>query len=316
MNSSDLGPSGTALSIGIVISARSDPRLLRATLKSVALLTVPPTLVLVLLPRGREHLLDQADIAGSRLPISVLRADGLDDSWLTVGFRHLAPIVDIAMFTREGMLLDPDYTRAIERRYADWGDLVGILQVASELVVIKDSGDPSSPAGEHEVRAGAVTRMLRRRLRAPSLMSCALALRVAACGGLKFVTFSAYCDWLSYALTLDRLRARGRTALVWAEDLRELHLGAERRTGFDFGYTIYDRLSRINDYVDRGASPQPSYLNPRMEKIRLFAEQGLQLVLDPPSRGHIATVLQGMMAARRDSKVRMRKLQREIRELG
>ena len=314
MNSSDLGPSGTALSIGIVISARSDPLLLSATLNSVALLAVAPTLVLVLLPRGREHLLDQVDIAESRLPISVLRADGLDDSWLTVGFRHLAPIVDIAIFTREGMLLDRDYTQAIERRYLDWGDLVGILQIASELVAIRDADDPASSG--HEVRAGAVARMLRRRLRAPSLMSCALALRVAACGGLKFITFSAYCDWLSYALTLDRLRARGRTAVVWAEDLRELHLGAERRTGFDFGYTIYDRLSRINDYVDQGASPEPSYLNPRMEKIRLFAEQGLQLVVDPPSRGHIATVLRGMMAARRDSKVRMRKLQREIRELG
>src|SRR5260370_5668398 len=112
-------------------------------------------------------------------------------------------------------------------------------------------------------------------------MPCILSMRTATCGKLRFVTFSAFCDWMSYALFLDELRPRGRTAVKMARHARELRFSAERRNGFDFGYAIYDRLARINDYAARVGSQQLSYLNPRTEKRKLFSEQALQYFLSP-----------------------------------
>ena len=45
--------------VGFVVSGRSNPRLLRATLRSIELMTERPDLVLVVVPKGREHAFDR-----------------------------------------------------------------------------------------------------------------------------------------------------------------------------------------------------------------------------------------------------------------
>jgi hypothetical protein len=309
-------PAEKALSIGIVISARADRRLLYASLQSIERLANLPSLVVVVLPRGRDHLFDHREFAGSRLPIHVLTSEGPDGLWLTVGFRVLAPAVDLAIFANEGTIFEGDYVQQVRRRYADWEDLVGMVEIVSHVVKVGPGAALSDINVLSQMREGAFHSVLRQWLRARSLMPTILSLRVAACGKLKFVTFSAFCDWMSYALFLDQLRRRGRTTVESTKYAWELRLSPERRSGFDFGYAIYDRLTRISDYADQPASPRPIHLNPRVEKIKLFAEQALQYVLSPRSKGHIVTVLQGMLTARRDFKARTRTIRREIRELA
>src|SRR5437868_5554132 len=90
------------LNVGIVVSARSDGRLLRATLESIERLADPPGLVVVAIPEGREHLLDRRELARSMVPVSIVATNGPADSWLTLGFRSLAPVADIAIFVSEG----------------------------------------------------------------------------------------------------------------------------------------------------------------------------------------------------------------------
>jgi hypothetical protein len=309
-------PGEDALGVGIVLSARSDRRLLRASLQSIERLSSPPDLVIVVLPRGREHLFDQGELAGSHLPVRVLVSEAADDSWLTVGFRELAPAVDVAIFASEGTIFETEYVQAIQDRYTTWQDIVGLLEIVPRVVKVPTGTDLSDIRVVSQMHEGALHTMLRRWLRARSLMPCILTLRMAACRQLRFTTFSAFCDWMSYTLFLNRLRPRGRTAVEFAERAHELHVSAERRSGFDFGYAIYDRLTRIGDYTDMTTSPRPSYLNPRVEKMKLFAEQTLQLFLSPRSKRHIVTVIQGMLAARRKSKATMRSVQREIRDLA
>src|SRR5262249_34091956 len=152
------------------------------------------------------------------------------------------PVMDIAIFVREGTLLQPDFVRRAQRNYAVWEDLVGKLEVVANVVKVSvDSGS----AVKSDTRDGLLHSLVRRWLRARSLMPSVLSLRIAACGNLKFVTFSAFCDWMSFALFLDTLRPRGRTVVAIAEGVQELRLGAERRSGFDLGYELYNRLSRV-----------------------------------------------------------------------
>lgn len=301
------------LKVGIVISARSDSRLLCATLQSIERLADSPGLVIVVLPQGPEHLLDRRELANSRLPLRILAANGLADSWLTVGFRALAPVVDIAIFAREGIVFERDFVQRARRRYADWEDLVGMIEIITDVIKVGPRSGFAGLADESRSRDGLFHQFLRRWLRARSLMPAVLTLRTLACGQLKFVTFSAFCDWMSYALFLDRLRPRGRTVVAVAENAQELRFYAERRSGFEFGYELYNRLSRIRDYVDE--LPRTSYLNPNIEKMRLFAEQALQYLLSPRAKRHIVTVMKGMLAARRDIRMQARRIRAEIRDL-
>jgi len=302
------------LSVGIVISARSDWRLLHATLQSIARLASQPALVIVVLPRGREYLVDRPEFAGLQLPIRVLAADALEDSWLAVGFRAMAPIVDLAIFLSEGTIVQRDCVKQVQCRYAAWEDLVGIVDVVADTIKVAPNTENSGLAAGSQMRNGLLHSLLRRRLRARSLMPAVLSVRLAASGNLRFVTFSTFCDWMSYAVCLDQLRARGRTVVGVAEQARELQVSTERRSAFEFGYVLYDRLSRIDDYIDRPV--EASYLNPRTEKVKLFVEQALQYLLSPDTRRHAMTTLKGMLKARRDTKMRERAIQRELRDLA
>jgi hypothetical protein len=301
------------LKIGIIISARSDSRLLRATLQSIEQLADSPGMVIVVLPQGREHLLDRREIANSQFPVRILVANGTVDSWLTLGFGSLVPLVDIAVFASEGVLFDRDFVQRSRCRYADWEDLVGMIEIVADVIKVEPSGGSAGLAVHSRTRDALFHPFLRRLLRARSLMPSVLTLRTAACGQLKFVTFSAFCDWMSYALFLNRLRPRGRTVVAIAESARERRFHAERRSGFESGYELYNRLSRIRDYVDE--LPRKSYLNPNIEKMRLFAEQALQYLLSPRAKRHIVTVMKGMLAARRDIRMQARRIRAEIRDL-
>lgn len=302
------------LKVGIVISGRSDGRRLHASLQSVERLASRPSLVIVILRPGHDHLLAPRELAGSQLPIRILTSDGPADSWLTIGFRALAPVVDIAIFLSEGTILEGDYVRQTQRRYASWEDLIGMIEIVSDAVKVDANAAHSSLASESQTRDGFLRAWLRRRLRARSLMPSILSLRLTACRNINFVIFSEFCDWMSFALFLDRLRARGRTEVTMTQAAQEVRFGAERRSSFDFGYTLYNRLTRIEDYVD--VAPEVSYLSPSMEKTRLFAEQALQYLLSACTDRNISTMMRGMLASRRDIKVQARAIQREIRDLA
>ncbi len=302
------------LKVGIVISARTDSRLLRATLQSIEQLADSPELVIVVHPQGRDHLLDRHGIANSQLSVRILPAKGPMDSWLALGFNAVVPTMDIAVFASEGVVFGRDFVQRVRCRYADWEDLVGMIEVVSDVIKVQPSSDFAALGVQSRAGDGQLHAFLRRRLRARSMMPSILTLRAAACGQLKFVTFSAFCDWFSHALFLDRLRRRGRTVVANAANVHQLRFPVERRSGFEFGYELYNRLSRIKDYVDD--LPRTSYLNPNAEKLRLFGEQGLQYLLAPRAKHHIATFIQGMWAARRDLRIQARQIRAEIRELG
>lgn len=303
--------------VGIAISARHDRGLLRATLQSIARLATPPSFVAVVVPRGLEHLIDHGQLAALQLPITISSCDALDGSWLTTGFRALAPTVDVAIFVAEGTVFESAYLERIRSRFDNWEDLVGLVEIVSHVLKVKSAAELADVDAVSAMRES-LSALIRRRLRARSLMPNVLSLRVAACGLLNFaMVSSSVCDWISYALLLDQLRARGRTAVEFAAHAGELRFGVERRSGFDFGYAVYDRLERINDYTSRLASPPTeSYLKPRSEQLRLFAEQALQYIVSACTKRHIITVLHGMLAARRDLKARASRMRREIRDLA
>jgi hypothetical protein len=306
----------TLPSVGFVVSARSNPRLLGATLRSIELLTGRPDLVLVVAPKGREHLIDRKRLDESPLRMRFLSSDGPEDAWLTTGLRFAAPLVDLLIFVSEGTVFEPEYLSETQRQFSTWEDFVGSIEFVSSAIKLDAGADVQDYAGIMQRREGRLHSLLRCSLRAYSLMPCVLAVRTEACNKLKFVNFSAFCDWMSYALFLDGLRRRGRTAVGFGRLLAEMRFEAERRSGFDFGYTIYNRISRINDYVAPTASRRASYLHPRREKAKMLGEQALQYLLSPGRKRYIATILQGMLAARRDLKASIRGVQRDIRALS
>src|SRR5262245_41459171 len=99
------------LRVGMVISARYDQRRLQATLQSIERLTRPPTMVVIIVPRGREHLIDLDLSLKASIPLRVLTSEGPDDAWLTGGLRQAAQEVDIAIFATEGTIFQGDYVQ-------------------------------------------------------------------------------------------------------------------------------------------------------------------------------------------------------------
>jgi hypothetical protein len=303
----DEGPS-----VGIVVSARADARLLRGTLRSIGLMDTRPELVIVVTPKGRDHLLDRAMIADLPVPIRVLSADVADDSWLTVGLRAMALSVDVALFAAEGTLFDRRHVGNVKERFGNWDDVVGSVELVANVIPVDSVNDVTpaltAPGAQHR----SVHPLLRRWLRARSMMPCVLTARIKACNGLSFPPLSAFCDWISYALFLGQLRDRGRVTVGAATSAAELRFAVERRSGFEFGYMIYNRLCRTEDYSDFGSR---IFLSPRLEKLRLFIDSAIQYLLMPNRRPHIATMIRGVLAARHDLKVIDRDVHRDIRAI-
>lgn len=312
------GGGSPAARCGLVVLSRSDPRLLRATLQSIDRLTPAPDLVAVVVPAGRDHVF--SDVIARSTPVASVRTvrSRADRSALDQGFGAIAAEVDVVLFVPEGVVLDPDYLAILAGKVGRWDDLIGEINVVSGA--IKLAVDAQIPDADDLRRRTewAGLGILRQWLRARSAMASLLWVRVAACGGVKFVHLPEFCDFIALALFLDRLRCRGRTALGFAAHARHIRLLPERRNGFDVGYALFNRLGNVAAYDDRRTvSPgHPSYLSERLEMARLLGEQALQLAVSPRSKRHVATFLQGMWAARRDAKLQDRKIRREIRELG
>jgi hypothetical protein len=115
------------------------------------------------------------------------------------------------------------------------------------------------------------------------------------------------------------LRPRGRTRLMASGAAVQLRLATERRSGFDAGRELYGALNRIGELRDRTDlifERRRSYLDPRAEKIRLFAEQALRYAGAPAARAHVGSFIRGMWAARRDANKVLQRVQNDIRNLG
>jgi hypothetical protein len=305
------------LRYGLVILAKADPRLLRATLRSVGELTRPPDRLSVVMPAGRHHVFADAVSAAAPAPVQTVSCR-IDRSALEQGFGSLAAEVDIVLFVPEGVILASDYLDVLADKAARWDDLVGEIDMVSDAVKCPVGAALPDLAALRRSTEWAALPVLRRFLRARSAMAVILWLRVAACGGIKFVQLPEFCDFIACALFLDWLRWRGRTGLLFTRRARHIRLMPERRTGFDVGYVLFSKLGHIAAFDERRnlAAGRESYLREDLEMARLLGEQALQLVMSPRSKRHVATFLQGMWAARRAARMQQQKSRREIRELG
>ena len=111
---------------GVVALARSDRRLMEATLQSIARLPDAPDTVALVVSKPRAHLFADAS-SNPALPrcIRVVTSDYVDALPLAEGFRAMAGEVDVIVFVPEGVVLDPDYLISIRDTTARWQDVVG-----------------------------------------------------------------------------------------------------------------------------------------------------------------------------------------------
>ena len=284
---------------------------------SIGQLTRPADQISVVVPADREYVFSEMIASAARtLPIRTVRCRV--DAALDQGFVATAGEVDVVLFVPEGVILDPDYLAILSDKVRSWDDLVGEIDIVHRAIKLPiDAPIPSLEDLRRRIESGAVA-SLRKLLRARSAMASLLWVRVAACGNIQFVHMPTFCGFIGFALFLDRLRCRGRTAMLFTDHARHIRLLPERRMGFDVGYALFSRLLHIASYDDQHASSprRPSYLVERLEMARLLGEQALQLVVSPRSKRYVVAFLQGMWAARRDSRVQDRRLRREIRELS
>src|SRR5262249_43193358 len=149
-------------------------RRLQATLQSIERLTRPPTMVVIIVPRGREHLIDLDLSLKASIPLRVLTSEGPDDAWLTGGLRQAAQEVDIAIFATEGTIFQGDYVQHVQSRYEDWEDLVGVIEVLPHVIKLDRNAAFADIKVGRRMRAVTFHSLLRRWLRARTLMSSVL----------------------------------------------------------------------------------------------------------------------------------------------
>jgi hypothetical protein len=305
------------LRCGIVALARSDRRLMEATLRSIARLADAPDAAALVVPALSAH--QFADAATNPTFPSALRvvaSESFDTLPLADGLRAMAPRVDIIVFVPEGVVLGPDYLRGVRETAACWQDMVGELDLVDRVADDESLAHGFSTADGPEVPSG--SRLLRA-LRAKTLCANVLWVRVEACGNLKFMAFPQTAEYLAFSSLLDQLRPRGRTRMVASGGAVQVRSGPERRSGFEAGRELYGALSRIGEWRDRSDvvfQGRPSYLEPRAEKLRLFGEQILRYVGSPASRSHTGSFIKGMWAARREAATTRHRIRDDIRNLG
>lgn len=302
---------------GIVVLARSDKRLLDATLESIARLHDGPDAVIVVVHAMREHLFaGAASHPAFAHPIRVVTAGGFDALPLSDAFRAIAPDADIVLFVPEGVVLEPDYLTAVRATAERWQDVVGELDliydtIEAEHLAARIAAGISRPAEP----AWSPPRLLRAR----TLCANTLWVRVEACGNLKFPALPQSSEYLAFSALLDQLRRRGRTRVVASNAAVQVRIRSERRSGFEAGRELYGALSRIAELRDRSDvafAQTHSYLEPRAEKIRLFGEQLLRYARSPGTRAHVGSFIKGMWAARREATVSRHRIRNDIRKLG
>jgi hypothetical protein len=308
---------------GIVALARSDRRLMEATLQSIARLSGAPDEVALVVSKLRAHVFAAANPSLAR-QMDVVTSEAVDALPLADAFRAMAGKVDIIVFVPEGVVLDPDYLAAIRETAQRWQDMVGELDVIDQVV-------DSEPAESERRGDGTVGNFLPtakrnhqpglgvlRSWRARTLCASVLWIRVEACGNLKFMAFPQTAEYLAFASLLDQLRPRGRTRVVTTNAAVQVRSGPERRSGFEAGRELYDALSRIgawNDRSDAAFENRASYLEPRAEKLRLLGEQIIRFLGAPAARAHTGSFIKGMWAARREATAKRDRIRQDIRKL-
>jgi hypothetical protein len=302
------------LRCGIVALARSDRRMMEATLQSIARLADGPEAVVLAVPKLRAHLFDDAPSDPSR-PIRVVTADSADALPLADGFRALAPKVDVIVFVPEGVALGTSYLASIHESAQRWPDLVGEIGVIRRIVEDERLARTVFDSPDRQIRPAGNPRWLRPRTLFANLMWG----RVEACGNLKFMAFPQSAEYLAFSSLLDQLRPRGRTRVVSCDTAVQVRPGPERRSGYEAGRELYGALSRIGEWRDRSDAAfaaRSSYLDPRTEKIRLFGEQIMRYLATPAARAHIGSFIKGMWAARREAAASRHRIRDDIRNLG
>jgi hypothetical protein len=306
-----------SLRYGIAALARSDRRLMEATLQSIARLSGNPDAVVLVMPKVRAHLFaDAASNPSFPRSLRVVTTENADALPLSDGFRALASKVDIIVFVPEGVALDPDYLVGLRESVGRWQDMVGEIDVIRRIVGDESPARNSSDRAERQIRPAHDPL---RWLRAKTLCANLMWVRVEACGNLKFMAFPQSCEYLAFSSLLDQLRPRGRTRVVTSNAAVAVRSGPERRSGYDAGRELYGALSRIGEWRDRSDAAfegRSSYLEPRSEKFRLFGEQIMRYLASPATRSRVGSFIRGMWAARREAATSRHRIHDDIRNLG
>jgi hypothetical protein len=310
-----------ALRYGIVALARSDRRLMEATLQSIARLSDAPDAVALVVSKLRAHVFADAVKPSLARQMSVVTSETVDALPVADAFRAMAGKVDVIVFVPEGVVLDPDYLVAIRETAQRWQDMVGELDVIDQIV-------DNEPAESERLGDGSARNFLPtakrdslgllRSWRARTLYANVLWVRVEACGNLKFMAFPQTAEYLAFSSLLDQLRPRGRTRVIASNAAVQVRSGPERRSGFEAGRELYGALSVIGEWRDRTDAQfenRPSYLEPRAEKIRLFGEQIARFLGAPATRAHTGSFIKGMLAARREASASRHRIRQDIRNL-
>jgi hypothetical protein len=304
------------LRYGIVALARSDRRLMEASLQSIAGLAAPPDAIVLAAPKLRAH--QFAEVASETAlprPVRLVTSEAADALAVADGFRALAPKVDIVVFVPESVILDQNYLAGIRTIAERWQDMVGEIDLIDGAASQERTAREFSGGEKRQLRP-ALGRL--QGLRARTLRSAVLWVRVEACGNLRFEAFPQDAEFLAFSALLDQLRRRGRTRIVASGAAVRLRPPLERRSGYDAGREIYDALGRIAERRERSDAAfeqRASYLDPRAEKRRLFVEQVLRLFASSATRSNVSTFLRGMWAARREAVATRNRVRDDIRSL-
>lgn len=307
-----------SLRYGVIVLARRDPRLARATLASLRALARAPDRIVVVLPASREHLFaDFSAVEGQAPPDRIVVGD---DEALSAGIGALAPHADVALVVPQGIVFERDYLNVLGDEIERFEDAVGGMDLVHRVVKIdtETEGDRTELDAQSRPHEWPILPALRALLAARSLMGTVFWVRTSVLGQIKFAPTADSGEAIAFALALDQLRARGRTGLRFTGHARHLRLIPERRNGFDAGYQLYRRLCQVAE-TQRAASSLrgtvPTHLDPRVERPRLLITQALRALASPSNRHHAATFLQGAIAARREARSTDRAVQRELREM-
>jgi hypothetical protein len=303
---------------GVIILARLDPRLTRATLASLRACAHAPDHIVVVIPAAREHLF--ADLAAGEGGAPPDRVIAGEDEALSAGISALAPHADIALLVPEGIVFEPDYVGGLRDEIECFEDLVGGIDLVHRVAKIdtETEGDRAELDARDVPREWPIVSTLRGLLAARSLLGAVLWVRMAALGQIKFAPLTDGGEVIAFALALDQLRARGRTGIRFTRRACHLRLVPERRSGHEAGHQLYRKLGQVAE-AQRAASAlrgaKPTHLDPRIEQLRLFLTQALRALVSPANRHHATTFLQGALAARREARSIDRTVKRELRDM-
>jgi hypothetical protein len=309
----------SSLRFAHVVAAQSDPMLARLTLDSIRLQDRSSDLVVLVADSQQRHAFGPAALALEAglaaveyiyLPAASYGSATLGALYLE-GLRTVARRADVAIFCREGLLFRPDHLRATERDFEAAADLVGVLEMANDIVdidVTTPPKDASSILGSSSSRQG--LRRLARRWLVPRLASgYALSARIAVVAGLSFHRFSERFDWIEFSRFIEGLEPRGRTLTTSTASIVNLRRVSDRRSGFDSGHQAYRALAALVD--DANGRPMPA----RSEMIRLGVHHATRAMLDPAERNWSLSFLRGMWSARVATRSTRKAVARDLHDL-